>query len=359
MKVKEFKICIDSTIGLERFNYFSIDAIKLQDINLLVGKNASGKSTTLNNLQFMSEILKNRGPGYYVGTYDFKFLDEKNNTFHYIYFASIRNEIRETLTRNGEELINRVNDKARIFSETKNDYEDVNPPQNIPLMVTRRDSKEYPYIEELITWANGVYSFKFGHVHPHYISESREESAFTSSSDFNKYLEGITDEAKETVKNDFNSLGYKVEKITFVKGTQGELLLKITEEGVKHSVDEFALSQGMFRSMWLILYIQYLIEKCNASLIIIDDLCEGLDYSRATALGKLLFKKMKENNVQFVATSNDSFLMNVVDIKYWNILVRNGDTIQSYNYSNSKEKFDKFDLIGLNNFDLFTSDFLR
>jgi hypothetical protein len=97
----------------------------------------------------------------------------------------------------------------------------------------------------------------------------------------------------------------------------------------------------------------------GAGVIIVDDLCEGMDYERASKLGKYIYDTLESKNIQFIATSNDSFLMNAVDVKYWNILHREGNKIHSYNVTNSKEKFDKFKKTVLNNFDLFSSDFLE
>jgi hypothetical protein len=90
---------------------------------------------------------------------------------------------------------------------------------------------------------------------------------------------------------------------------------------------------------------------------VIDDICEGLDYERSTQLGKLVFEKLTKNNIQAIVTSNDSFLMNVIDIKYWNVLRREGNTIKALNYQNNREQFDKFRMTGLSNFDFFTSKY--
>ena len=132
----------------------------------------------------------------------------------------------------------------------------------------------------------------------------------------------------------------------------------VVEEGLKKSVIETDLSQGMSRALDLLTYVQYLLQSGKTSIFILDDLGEGLDYERATKLGKLLVEKLENSNIQFIATSNDSFLMDVIPIKYWNILRRDGNTVSSLNYQNSKERFDKFLMTGLSNFDLFSSNYL-
>ena len=91
----------------------------------------------------------------------------------------------------------------------------------------------------------------------------------------------------------------------------------------------------------------------------IDDLCEGLDYERATKLGKLIFNKCKDTNIQLIATSNDSFLMDVVDIKFWNVLQREGKVVTAINIQTHEALFKKFKFTGLSNFDFFASDYIK
>ena len=50
--------------------------------------------------------------------------------------------------------------------------------------------------------------------------------------------------------------------------------------------------------------------------------------------------------------------MDVVDLKYWNILRRNGNIVDSINHTTHPELFDDFEFTGLSNFDLFSSDYI-
>lgn len=118
------------------------------------------------------------------------------------------------------------------------------------------------------------------------------------------------------------------------------------------------LSQGMARCITLIVYVEFLIRKKTPAAIVIDDFGEGLDYLRATALGKMLFKRCLEYNIQLIATSNDSFLMNVVDIDYWNVLIRDGKTVKAINIENHPDIFEDFRFEGTSNFNFFASSYL-
>ena len=113
----------------------------------------------------------------------------------------------------------------------------------------------------------------------------------------------------------------------------------------------------MFRALALLIFIEFLASK-KVSTLIIDDLCEGLDYHRASKLGKLLFMEETVDNIQLITTTNDSFLMDSVDIKFWNILSRNKNDVSAFNYDKNKQLFEEFKFTGLSNFDLFSSDYL-
>jgi hypothetical protein len=91
---------------------------------------------------------------------------------------------------------------------------------------------------------------------------------------------------------------------------------------------------------------------------VIDDLCEGLDYARATKLGKLVYSLCQDSEIQLVATSNDNSLMEVVDIEDWNILQREGKVVSTINAQSHPALFEKFPFTGLSNFDFFSSDFI-
>lgn len=95
-------------------------------------------------------------------------------------------------------------------------------------------------------------------------------------------------------------------------------------------------------------------EKC----LVIDDMGEGLDYMRSTKLGKIMYDFCEKNHIQLIATSNDSFLMDAVDLQCWNILQREGNRVYSISALNSPALFEKFRRTGLSNFDILSSNFL-
>lgn len=68
--------------------------------------------------------------------------------------------------------------------------------------------------------------------------------------------------------------------------------------------------------------------------------------------------KATDADIQLIMTSNHNFIMNAIPIEYWIIPQPQAGSIVHLNYRNSKKLFDDFELTGLGNFDLLTSDYL-
>jgi hypothetical protein len=90
---------------------------------------------------------------------------------------------------------------------------------------------------------------------------------------------------------------------------------------------------------------------------LIDDIGEGLDFERSSAMIELLIKKAETGLVQLIMTTNDSFVMNGVPLDYWSVIERKPGLAKLHNIHNSKPIFNDFKFIGLNNFDFFETQF--
>ncbi len=93
--------------------------------------------------------------------------------------------------------------------------------------------------------------------------------------------------------------------------------------------------------------------------MLIDDIGEGLDFSRAQAFISLLIERAKGNKLQMIMTTNDRFIMNGVPLCYWGIVRRHANKVHVLNERNSREIFDDFSSLGLNNFDFFSTNFFE
>lgn len=334
-------------------------------VNLIVGRNSTGKTRTLQTIDLLVKMITQKRNLNWGGHWDITFENDKKDEIHYQFSTSFQKQgvTFEKMHLNQFLVLARNRkhhgEQAKIKNYlNKDDFEFVYPPDNKLVIHSNRDVKKYPFLEDIANWAEQSYGFKFGNISPYSLLNQQEYDLLTAVEDIPSLFKSLNNKDKDQIVIDFNSIGYEVEKISIQDKAELSIIF-VKEEGVEKSIPHFKLSQGMFRALAVIVYIQYLMSRKRPATIIIDDLCEGLDYERATKLGKLIFNKCLENNIQLIATSNDNFLMEVVDLKYWNILTREGKQVKGLNSSSNPKVFEDFKFTGLSNFDFFASSYLK
>lgn len=342
---------------------WQLSNLELDDQNLIVAKNSTGKSRTLATIDLFIKMITQKRTLNWGSRWEIKFINDKGQNILFDFATKFREEgvvTAEKISINGQQVLFRhINTQSvtlRNFLTNENDV--IYPPDNKLTLHINRDIRKYPYLEEIVNWAEQSYGFKFGNISPYAKLNEQEYDLLTAVEDIPTLFRSLKKDSKAIVVQNINSIGYAVSDIS-IQDKIIETILFVKEEGIEKPLPHYKLSQGMFRSLALIIYFEYLISRKKPALIIIDDLCEGLDFERAKKLSSLIFEKCIQSEIQLVVTSNDSFLMDMTDIKYWNILTRNGKIVTSLNNKNSKEIFRKFRLTGLSNFDFFSSDFLQ
>lgn len=337
-----------------------IDLTLNPKINLLVAQNATGKSTTLKHIILFSQILKelNITSSFPIIGYECIFQNDRKTILKYNLKTILKGNSDEDPTVHFYEelylddklVLTRDGEDAEIYSMKLNEFTKISPPKNKLIIHVRRDRIEYPYLEDLMNWTENTKLFEFSRISP--LHNKTKENY-----DVGKLLSKVSLMQKNSILKDINSIGYQIENISTLNW-EDEYVIEIKEKKIENEISQRRISQGLFRALSVLIFIEFYLYNNKSGTLLVDDLGEGLDYERATKLGKLLVQKLENSNIQFIATSNDSFLMDVVPIKYWNILQRDGNTVRALNYQNSKEQFDEFKLSGLSNFYLFSSDFL-
>jgi AAA15 family ATPase/GTPase len=368
---------------------WNIEECKLEKINLITGKNSSGKTRFLSSIYALSEImfdrdksLKNRFDYHWI----IELADERKK---FIYELKFVNNIieKEELKIDDEIYFTRDNEgKGKITYESLNNQKiDFEIEKDKLILNTKRDKKQHPSMENIFLWAKNVYLYKFG-------STLGRDSAMSPQIQIDdkilnqiskddeavvwKYEDGLKkggENFKKGIMDDINGIGYDL--IDIGTTTENELtdilkntslpipsLLYIKENGVQDKIFQGEISQGMFRVLSLIIQIKYLEYMDSYSpCILIDDIGEGLDYERSTKLIKYVIEKAKflENQIQLIMTTNDRFVMNIIDLEYWLIIDKEDNKINFYNQKNSEELFIKFKKYGLNNFDFFSGEYYK
>lgn len=359
--MKLIKLDYNELIKDTAYNPWELKGLSLSDLNLIIGKNSAGKSRTIRVIVALSNIIALRSP-LVDGTWRVEFINEKKGkSTRIMYELKIkgRKVISEKILVDEKLKLDR-NDDTRIFSEKTNTFLKIEPPDDKLVLHIRRDKLEYEFFEYLIDWAINVRGYEFSNVRPGDITIEKDITTLVRLNTAPQVTEKLDPETIKNTIEEFNSLGYQIENIEVNKLNVAPIdvkILEIKEKGIKYLIQQMNLSQGMFRALALLIIINYLLQTKEISTIIVDDLCEGMDYERATNFAKLIYEKMQTAKIQLIATSNDSFLMNVVDIKYWNVLKRKNTVVNAYNYVNSKDIFEEFRSTSLNNFDFLTSNY--
>lgn len=327
-----------------------LNNIELETVNLIVGKNAVGKSKTIAALnEVILLILQKSVNNPFETNCKLTFTDEEQLIEYefYIYNKIIQ---KENLKVDGKELLNRQGTQATLHSE------EINPPESKLVLHVRRDIIEYPYIEKIMQWAENSHGVLFNEL-DYNGNSSLFSYLMVQAESLYDMTSALTTVSLEKIKEIAKEMGYPIKDIRISDPTKYKAV-EFLEEGVDHYLWYINLSKGMYRTIYLLIFVEYLTTLKAPKLLVIDDLCEGLDYDRATKLGKFLFDFCLKNNIQLIASSNDSFLMDVVDIQYWNILQRKGEEVTAINKHNHPQLFESFSYTGLSNFDFFSSDYI-
>lgn len=346
---------------------WELENIEFENVSLIVGKNSTGKSKTIAAIDLLVKILTQKiNLTHYSQEWFIEFINTNGDRIRYS-FKTYQNEnsvSEESLYINDLPILLRdTSDKALFKNAKTKEFEEIFPPESKLALHTSRDIHKFPYFEDIISWAEQSYGFRFGNVSPLNSFGKDDYNLLTpieETTELYKVLVKETDnKIADKICDSLNIIGFPIVSIELVTPNHSDVnILLIREQGMPNIIQFNRLSQGLFRCLSLLIFIEYLIVKKQPSSIIIDDLCEGLDYERATKLGKLVFEKCLKNGIQLIATSNDAFLMDVVDLKYWNVLQRKGAIVTSINAKTNPALFENFKFTGLSNFDFFASDYI-
>ena len=359
------------------------------DINLVVGQNATGKTRTLQAISELANLLSGDGKlNAQEGCFDAEF--DQNGCQKYVLKWANKNVVEEVFIQDGRTLLQRgVDGTGKIFAAKLQLELDFHSPSDKLAVVSRRDAIQHPFLESLYSWGKAARYFRFGtamgqeHLAIFEGGQPQGELNLKDSNQaviiFQKGKAKYGSHYVQLILDDMKKIGYELEDILIQRmewigtnganGANGKVSkpfgrlsgISIKEKELAAITYHHEISSGMFRALSLIIQLNYSLLASLPSCIIIDDIGEGLDYIRSTALIELLIKKVEDTtgNVQLIMSTNDRFVMNSVPLKYWSIIRRFPHKAKFYTYRNSKQLFDEFEFTGLSNFDFFSSNYLE
>lgn len=336
------------------------------NMNLLVGKNASGKSRTLNVIREIANLLSGKidlkeaiSPSEH-----FELIFTGDN-YNYKYILTFKDRIvtDEILKKDNKVLLDR-NKKILLNAEGQNIPFETN---DIQLAVTLTDENNKPYFKDLVNWGQSLRNYLF--------ANQLEKSRFVKDYTRTDNIQGIEDEDDlliytfhkgqeqfgeafiSEITSGMKELGYIISDID-IQETKKGYGLYIEEEG-EYIVSQRDMSQGMFRALSLLIMLCYARLSDLSFCMLVDDMGEGLDFESSQKMINIVIKKVNKSNMQFFMTTNDRHVMNQISLRFWSVIGRDHTKSVFYDYRNSKEIFEDFKYTGLNNFDFLSTDFYR
>ncbi|HME42329.1 MAG TPA: hypothetical protein VKF36_04515 [Syntrophorhabdales bacterium] len=350
------------------------------DTNLVVGRNAAGKTRTLNVVKGLAELLSMRQQLHYrSGNYDVIFEGDKERIAYTLKYDD--GHVKEEKLRiNDKKVLTRGPDgSGRIRAEEIGKDIRFQTPVNEVAACAKRDAIQHPFLDPLYEWGKSLVHFCFGTSlgKDIFVTLGEKESvnkiddqALLSDTNqvqmvFRKGRQKFGKEFVEAIKRDMKTLDYQITNIgigaptslVFTGLAAPAVGLFVEEAGLRARIDQGEMSQGMFRSLSVIIQVNYVLKARTSKCILIDDIGEGLDYERSSSLVKLLMKKAEKNAIQLFMATNDRFIMNSVPLEHWSVVNRYGSICSILNRENSPKVFEDFELTGLGNFDFFTSGY--
>lgn len=350
--------------------------LSLGDRNLLVGKNATGKTRTLNVIHDLAQHISGILPPTSSGSFSANFIHHEG-IITYTVETKDNKVIHEKYIKNGKILLTRGDGGAgQIWAADLDGGKMVRfqtPPEQFAV-VARRDNIQHPFLEPLYTWGSSLRHYLFGSPlgKGHFAIFVSATETNVNERDSNLVValykhakEKSPEDFEAAVLRDMHSLNYNVESIALgppisiqINHQHGPAYgLLVKEKDLPGFTDQHSMSQGMFRALSLIIQVNFSQMSKLSTCILIDDIGEGLDFERSCQLIDLLREKSKSSKIQLILSTNDRFVMNRVPLEEWVVLQRKGTHIYSKNNDNSKKLFEDFKFTGLSNFSFFEMDF--
>lgn len=360
---------------------WSVEGLTLGPVNLIVGPNAVGKSRTISIIKNLGWLVCGKHKElFYSGHFTASF-EHDGSPLVYELLLKHRKVEKENYNIAGQDKLARSRGgMGKIYAEDLGEGRGgplkFQTPDDKLAVVARRDSVQHSFLQGLHDWGSSIRYFDFGsfmgsnklmllvkgdsEATPHDDSDA-EQVAMTCKQGLDRFHKDFV----EGIKNDMGAIGYEIDDVTVrhpdrvQAAVPGDLLgVAVKEHDLGSWTDHNEMSRGMFRALSIIIHLTYAKLSNSLRCVLIDDIGEGLDFSRSCALIDLLRQKAIAADFQLIMSTNDRFVMNKVPLEEWCFLQRTAHVIQVRNYANSRETFERFKITGLSNFDLLTTDFM-
>ena len=360
---------------------WSVEGLIFGQINLLVGKNATGKTRVLNLIGGLARQLQTDRLTVANAGYDVVFSVDGTD-LRYKWRAENKKVLEECVWLGGEEKLRRDAKILTLRYEKENTKISHEPSEDEISASARKDKLQHPFLLPLAEWGESVRAYHFGSKLgqdqiPLIVNKAPEIDDRDENLAVGIFLRGKKEFGGEYVSSllaDMNDLGYPLSEIDAVQPEHVTVALSlpvtpsfqipgqikalgVCERGVEGMFFQDTMSQGMFRALSVLVQVTYSQISQRAHCILIDDIGEGLDFERSARLIDILRRKAQQSKFQLIMSTNDQFVMNHVPLDEWSVLQRRGSLVTVKNIYNARKAFEDFKFVGMSNFSFFEMDF--
>lgn len=351
----------------EKISDWKIEGLCFSQFTMITGLNTAGKSRTCNVIRNTIKKFAKPMKTLQLGRHDIQFRTSEATTYRSTLDIIQDNSLKAVIKE--EQLYEVKPNHMMLFNREKiydyrkpveGAYDDYSPPDDSLTFHSRRDKLSYPYLEEIIAASSKFHFLDIGDSQV-LIAMARMTSEqlpleIMSALTPQLFKQFVTEKEKEKkIIEEINEMGFPVEDILLkgvIVGNEQLPMIFFKEKGVNTPYALTETSTGMAKIVFIILCLN-LIEE--GSCVLMDNVGDGLDYKRSQELLRIIEEKSK--SMQIIVSTNNENLLNQTNILNWNILLRNGSSVQAFNYNNSKDKLLKFVDSGLSNYEYFKDEY--
>ena len=359
--------------------YFECSEVSLQSTNLIIGPNASGKSQFFKRLKFLKDIHKKSAPTPYTTTIlhaKVVLKDESTGKeINYNLKAGPGELIEETIDSKSRKYLRRKGGNTLLLDEKTNEAQAflINKRQSITKQIEdRKDS--FPTIDKIGFFFESMLFLDadkfnsdlvmFGD--KQLIPSERMENLSSAVLNWKKKFPDVYNSLLKEYKKFFQDIeDISSEEFTTPDGGVFEMLA-IKERGVRDVVAATYVSSGMLRILSLLAlpmcrhlskHAEELGFDFNPSMIVIDEIDNGLDYERT---GHIIdYLDSEAAFVQVIFSSHSPVVCNFVSPERWRIFNRTASSVNITNPLDVKETREMIEKSKSANWDVYANHISR
>ncbi|MGE3975276.1 MAG: AAA family ATPase [Bdellovibrionales bacterium] len=319
--------------------YWQNSIVEFDRYNLIIGKNASGKSQLFNRLSFLKSIhVKNSQTPSIISTAKFEltFRDiDSNEVIIYDLTVHPGQLLTEKITNSSKNIVLFSSETKEFFNEQeKKQVKQLFPPQHSVTKLISGSEKIFPTIKKLGDFFEGVRLLRTDKYNPsnlavgpgHFIPDENLNNLGSVVLQWKQSMPHLYTELLNTFKTFF----FEIQDFVAVNLPNIPYpILGFAEKNVSEVVNQIDCSMGMLRVLGI---IALSISKDSVtgkvpSLIIIDEIDNGLDYENVGSILEYLVERSTDSQIFF--SSHSPVTCNFISPSHWRVFSRKGIAVHA------------------------------